>query len=289
MSDREGWSHEEVETNGVRLHCVAQGEGDLVVLLHGFPESWYSWRHQIPVLAKRFLVVAPDMRGYNLSEKPEGVSSYDVSQLTADVRGLIEAFGAKKARVLGHDWGGAVAWMLAITQPDCIEKLAVLNCPHPIVFVNNLMMNPRQMLRSWYMFFFQIPGLPELAFRSGDYYPLKHAFRGWAVNKKTFSDEDIEELKKAASQPGALTAGMNYYRAMLRNRGLFEMRKDTPKISCPTLLIWAEEDRALGKELTYGMEPYFSDGLTIRYIPNCSHWVQQEQPLLVNEFLEEFL
>lgn len=289
MAGIEPWSHEEVETNGIRLHCVTQGEGELVVLLHGFPENWYSWRHQIPSLAGRFKVVAPDMRGYNLSDKPEGVEAYGISNLTADVKGLIEAFGADRAHVIAHDWGGAVAWTFAMTYPEYVDRLVVMNCPHPAVFMKNLARNPRQVLRSWYMFFFQIPGLPELAFRSFDYLALKRSFVGWAINKDAFSDEDIEELKEAAAQPGALTGGINYYRAMFRSQRRASARGGFPKIQSPTLLIWAEQDRALGKELTYGMGRYFENGLVIKYIPDCSHWVQQEQPLLVNEFLDEFL
>jgi pimeloyl-ACP methyl ester carboxylesterase len=281
--------HVNVTVNDINLHCVTQGEGDLVILLHGFPEFWYSWRHQIPSLARRFKVVAPDMRGYNLSDKPEGVEAYSASNLTSDVHGLITAFGYERAHVVSHDWGGAVAWMFSIMYPDSLDKLVVMNAPHPAVFMRNLRSNPRQVMRSWYMFFFQIPGLPELAIRSFDYAALKQFFRGWAIRKDAFSDEDIEQLVKAASQPGALTGGINYYRAMMRNLGKSSDLTGFPKINRPTLLIWAENDRALGKELTYGMEPYFSDGLTIKYISNCSHWVQQEQPLLVNEFLDEFL
>ena len=289
MAKSDELEHVNVTVNDINLHCVTQGEGDLVILLHGFPEFWYSWRHQIPSLARRFKVVAPDMRGYNLSDKPEGVEAYSISNLTSDVRGLITTFGYEKAHVVSHDWGGAVAWMFSIMYPDSLDKLVVMNAPHPAVFMRNLRSNPRQVMRSWYMFFFQMSGLPELAIRSFDYAALKQFFRGWAIRKDAFSDEDIEQLVKAASQPGALTGGINYYRAMMRNLTASSDLTGFPKINRPTLLIWAESDRALGKELTYGMEPYFSDGLTIKYISNCSHWVQQEQPLLVNEFLDEFL
>jgi len=289
------WEHQMVEANGINFHCVTQGKGQLVILLHGFPECWYSWRHQIPFLAQRFKVVAPDMRGYNLSEKPEGIEAYGTDKLTSDVKALIEAFGRKKAHVVGHDWGGVVAWLFAMSYPEHLYKLAVLNCPHPAVFTRSITSNPRQLLRSWYMFFFQIPRLPEAIIRSFDYYFIQRVFRDWAIDKSAFSDHDIEELKKAAAQPGALTASINYYRAMMRNyvamrrRGDREEMGDVPRIKSPSLLIWAEDDRALGKELTYGMDPYFEDGIRVRYIPNCSHWVQQEQPLLVNQFLDEFL
>jgi pimeloyl-ACP methyl ester carboxylesterase len=292
VAEQETWTHRTVETNGINLHCVVQGEGPLVILLHGFPECWYSWRHQIPVLAERFKVVAPDMRGYNLSDKPSGVESYTMNKLTNDVAGVIEAFGCEKAHVIAHDWGGAVAWMFAVTYPDMLDRLVAMNCPHPAVFAKDLLSNPRQLLRSWYMFFFQIPGLPEAAFRAFDYAQLRRAFTGWAIDKAAFSAEDLDELAKAASQPGALTGGINYYRAVFRGMKLSGMRAmatSFPRIKSPTMIIWAEEDRALGRELTYGLDPYFETPPVIHYIPNCSHWVQQEQPLLVNEYLEEFL
>jgi pimeloyl-ACP methyl ester carboxylesterase len=289
LADNSGLEHVNVTANGINFHCVTLGEGDLVILLHGFPECWYSWRHQIPSLARRFKVVAPDMRGYNLSDKPESIDAYNIATLATDVRDLISAFGHEKAHVVAHDWGGAVAWAFAVMYPQHIDKLVVMNAPHPAVFVKNLRHNPRQLIRSWYMFFFQIPGVPEFALSCFDHAALKLSFRGWSLRKDAFQDCDLEELVRAASQPGALTGGINYYRAMLRGLRSSSDLTGFPIITRPTLLIWAENDRALGKELTYGLEPYFSDGLTIRYIPNCSHWVQQEQPLLVNEFLDEFL
>lgn len=298
MMESAGWEHVRVRANGLDFHCVTQGEGDLVLLLHGFPEFWYSWRHQIPFLAKRFKVVAPDLRGYGESDKPEGVSSYTMDKLVGDVRGLIDAFGAENAHVVSHDWGGAIAWMFAATCPDLLDKLVVMNAPHPVAFVRELMGNPRQLMRSWYMFFFQMPRLPEAVLRANDYAMIKRSFRGWAIDKSAFSDDDLEELTRAAARPGALTGGINYYRAMMRgnmkmmikNRKALSSPGGFPRIKRPTLLIWAEEDRALGKELTYGLEPYFEgDLLRIRYVPNCSHWVQQEQPMVVNQYLDEFL
>jgi len=286
----EPWSHEDIDVGEVKLHCVTQGEGSLVVLLHGFPEFWYSWRHQIPFLAKRFKVVAPDMRGYDLSDRPRGASEYSLDKLTGDVAGLIESFGASQAHVIGHDWGGAVAWSFAMARPEMVDKLVVMNAPHPAAFAKQIMSNPRQMVRSWYMFFFQVPVIPELALKAGNFFLLKRFFSDWAVNKEAFSAADLDELARAASAPGALTAGINYYRAMFRNpRALAAIRKGVPRIKSPTLLIWAEDDKALGMELTYGLEEYFEDGLTVKYIPDCSHWVQQEQPLVVNELLDEFL
>lgn len=296
MNREESWEHISVKANGIDFHCASQGEGDLVLLLHGFPECWYSWRHQIPFLASRFRVVAPDLRGYGDSEKPPGVESYTMDKLVADVSGLIEALGYRRARVVSHDWGGVIAWTFAATCPSLIEKLVVMNAPHPSAFARELSTNPRQLMRSWYMFFFQLPRIPEVALSAGNYAMVKRSFKGWAVDKSAFSAEVLEELAGCAARPGALTGGINYYRAALRGnlRNMIADRQSVdagfPAISCPTLLIWAERDRALGRELTYGLDRYFEPGLlTVRYIPDCSHWVQQEQHLVVNQFLGEFL
>lgn len=290
MALEEPWNHGRVDVGEVELHFVTQGGGPLVVLLHGFPEFWYSWRHQIPALAKRFKVVAPDMRGYNLSDKPEGVREYALDKLTGDVKGLIEAFGEKRAHVVGHDWGGAVAWSFAMAYPAFVDKLVVLNAPHPAAFIREITSDWRQVLKSWYMFYFQVPLLPELTLSAFDHYVLRRTFSSWAHDKRTFTEEDIDRLAGAAGQPGALTSGINYYRAMMRTVSLHKPQKEhIAKIESPTLLIWAMDDRALGLDLTYGLEKYFSDGFEVRYIPDCSHWVQQERPVLVNEMLESFL
>ncbi len=290
----EGISFEYVRVNGIKIHCAFSGEGKPVIFLHGFPECWYSWRHQISALSGRFLAIAPDMRGYNLSDKPSGVSSYRISELTSDVVGLIKHFGSEKAHIIGHDWGGAVAWSFAMLYPKMTDKLAVLNCPHPIAFIENLRKNPRQLRRSLYMFFFQIPKIPEALFRANDYYLIRRVFTDWAINKSAFTEEDIRFLAQAAARPGALTGGINYYRAMFRDKSNIQLllaskRGEFPVVNSPTLIIWAERDKALGKELTYGMEKYVRGDLRTRYIPNCSHWVQQEQPVLVNEMLLDFL
>jgi len=279
-----GFAH----VNGVRLHYVAQGAGKLVVLLHGFPEFWYSWRHQIPALAEHFKVVAPDLRGYNDSEKPAGVANYRIDLLTADVMGLIRAFGEEKAIIVGHDWGGGVAWTFAADYPQATERLIVLNCPHPGAFQKQLRSNFRQLRRSWYMFFFQIPWLPEWGIRLNRRRFVEQAFRGMAIRKQAFPDEDLQRYVEALEKPGALTAAINYYRAAFRET-VRHGERQFAKITCLTLLIWGEEDIALGKELTYNMEPYFTDRFAIKYIPRCSHWVQQEQPELVNQYMWEFL
>ena len=280
---KHGFAH----VNGVRLHYVTQGQGPLAILLHGFPEFWYSWRHQIPELAKQFRVVAPDLRGYNDSDKPRGVANYRVDTLTADVMGLIRAFGEEKAVIIGHDWGCGVAWAFASNYPHATERLVVMNCPHPGPFQKHLRSNRRQLRRSWYMFFFQIPFLPEFGIRLNVRRFVEQAFRGMAIRKDAFPDEELQKYAEALTKPGVLTAAINYYRAAFREtvrRG----ERLFPQITCPTLLIWGEEDIALGKELTYGMEPYFANRLEIKYIPRCSHWVQQEQSELVNQYLRDF-
>ncbi len=288
MIMNEPWQHGFAHVNGVRLHYVTQGEGKLLVLLHGFPEFWYSWRHQIPELAKHFKVVALDLRGYNESEKPVGVANYRVDTLTADVMGLIRAFGEEKAIIVGHDWGGGIAWAFAADYPQATEKLIVMNCPHPGPFQKHLRSNWRQLRRSWYMFFFQIPWLPEFGIRINARRFVDQAFRGMAIRKEAFPGEELKKYADAICKPGVATAAINYYRAAFRET-IRKGERHFAKITCPTLLIWGEEDSALGKELTYDMEPYFTNRFEVKYIPQCSHWVQQEQPELVNRYMLDFL
>ncbi|MGK7925789.1 MAG: alpha/beta fold hydrolase [Spirulina sp.] len=279
------WQHQFLTTNGVKLHYVTEGKGDLVLLLHGFPEFWYSWRHQIPELAKYYQVVAVDMRGYNESDKPDRMESYRLKELLGDVRGTIRALGHRKCILAGHDWGGYIAWEFAYEYPEMVEKLIALNIPHPAKFGEHLRGNPQQMLRSWYVLAFQLPFLPEFALKWNDYEAIAKALQNMAIDKTAFREEDIAAYKDAMAKPGALTAMVNYYRNIWpdlvrdRKRGILNM---------PTLMIWGEEDRALGKELSYGTEAYVRD-FTIHYIPQCGHWVQQEQPQFVNRYILEFL
>ncbi len=287
MIEQHDLSHEWRTVNGVRLHCVVAGDGPLVVLLHGFPEFWYSWRHQIPALAQHFTVVAPDLRGYNLSDKPAHLKEYELPQLVEDVAQLIQSFGHKQATVVGHDWGAAIGWETALTRPDVVEKLIILNVPHPRLFVQNLLTNPRQMLRSWYIGFFQLPWLPEAALRANNYQAIEQAFRNTAMHKERFPDEVIDQYKHAAAQAGALRAAINYYRANAR-RGMWRLAGTDPVVRVPTLVMWGEQDVALGKELNNGLERYVPD-LTLRFIKDASHWVQQDRPDLVNEYLLAFL
>jgi epoxide hydrolase 4 len=274
-----------ISTNGVRLHCVSAGKGDPIVLLHGFPEHWYSWRHQIPVLAEYGLVLAPDLRGYNTSDKPEGIDKYDIDILVADILGLIEKFGARRATVIGHDWGGALAWWLAIRHPEAVKKLIVMNCPHPGRFRETLR-GFDQLSKSWYMFFFQLPWLPERFIRGSDLRAsTARMFRGTSVQRSAFTDYDIDKFAEAIGQPGALTAMINYYRAAFRR---ILRLGPMPPVEAPTLLIWGEQDRFLVRGNTEELDRWVKD-ITVRYLPDAGHWVQQERPEVVNQMLREFL
>lgn len=282
-----------IDCGEVTLDCALAGEAGrpLVVLLHGFPESWYSWRHQIPVLAEHFRVAVPSLRGYGRSDRPVDVAAYEMPHLTADVRGLIRALGYDDAAIVGHDWGGGISWAFAIDHPEACRKLAVCNCPHPAIFAKNVFSNARQLLRSWYMFFFQIPRLPEWLLTRNHMAALERGFRDMVVRKdrEVFSDEDLREIKRSFDPPGAATAAINYYRAQFRNRSALTRYSLETRVKCPTLLIWAEDDVALGKELTIGTDALVDAPFAIRFIPECSHWVQQERPEEVNAALLEFL
>lgn len=278
---REGYA----DLSEVRLHYVEAGEGPPVVLLHGFPDFWYSWRFQIPALAGAgFRVIAPDMRGYNLSSRPPGVSPYAPGRLAADIRDLIAERGATRACVAGHDWGAAVAWVTAMRHPDAVERLAILNVPHPRRMREALRRPSRQLMRSWYMFFFQLPWVPERLVRTGDWRALRAPLAD--ARPGAFTPADLDRYREAWSQPGAVTAMLNYYRAAMRRPP--GGGGPLPPIQAPTLVIWGERDRHLGAELA---EPERRDvphlDRVVR-LPDASHWVQHDEPERVSELLIEF-
>ena len=280
------WEHNFIDTNGIKLHYVTQGTGKLMLMLHGFPECWYSWRHQIAEFSQDYRTVALDLRGYNDSDKPDSVADYQMSELIADIKGVISGLGYEDCILIAHDWGGAIAWNFAYAYPEMVEKLIVLNIPHPAKFLEGLQ-TPQQLFKSWYVFAFQIPWLPEFVFQLNNYQASAEVFSVMAIDKTAFSEADLNVYKEAAAKPGALTAMINYYRSTFRSL----VTGDRPQwgvLDIPTLTIWGENDTALGKELTYGTEAYVRDW-QIKYIPNCSHWVQQEQPALVNMYIKEFL
>jgi pimeloyl-ACP methyl ester carboxylesterase len=280
------WSHQQASVNGLRLHYVEMGSGPLVVLLHGFPEFWYSWRHQLPALAAAgFRAVSVDLRGYNESDKPTGIRNYRLSVLVQDVLGLLDHFAAQRAIIVGHDWGGVIAWQLAMSHPERVERLAVLNAPHPAI-LRREMRNPMQWLRSWYVFFFQLPWLPEWLLRRADHALLERMLRRQPRRPGAFTDEDIAHYKRALGQPGAATATLNYYRAAMRSSR--EVGRALRPVAMPVLLIWGEHDPYLGIRMTNGLERWVAD-LRIERLPDASHWVQNDQPEQVNRLLCAFL
>jgi len=279
-----------LNANGLRMHYVAQGQGELVVLLHGFPDFWYVWRFQIPELAKHFRVVAPDLRGYNKTDKPEGVENYRLNLLAEDVLALINTLGETKATIIGHDWGGAVAWAFAAFNPEATEKLIVLNAPHPNAYTSRAKLSLRQLQKSWYVFFFQLPDVPEKVLSRNDYSFLSTMVKLSFVKKDVLTDEDLRLYKEAWSQPGALTAMLNYYRANMNPSILFSERTISfPKITSPTHVVWGEKDVALSKSLIENTEEFLDAPYSIKYIADCGHWALLEQPKLVSEYIHEFL
>ncbi len=277
------------DVNGIRLHYVQAGSGPLVVLLHGFPQCWYCWRHQIDALAQHYTVVAPDLRGYNETEKPPFLWDYHIKTLMKDVIDLLRVVGPQRAAIVGHDWGGLLAWRLAMDYPSHVERLAVLNMPHPIRFADAMHFNPLQMLRSSYISFFQLPLVPEVLLRADNYALIAQTLRQTAARRDVFSTEDIQFYIDAISMPGALRAALNWYRAYVGlggNLSTFFLKRE--KIKTPTMLIWGEKDSFLSSSLVRGTDRYVAN-LDIRMLPGCSHWVMEEAPHDVNDLLLEFL
>ncbi len=275
-----------VETNGVGLHTVQAGpeDGPLVVLLHGFPDCWYGWHRQLGPLAKAgYRVVIPDQRGYNLSEKPAGVDSYHIRELAADIVGLVDALGYEKAAIAGHDWGAAVAWWLALEYPERLSKLCIVNVPHPTVFEQTLRSSWSQRKNSWYVAWFQIPVLPELTSRLGNYWLLADALES-SSRPDAFTKTDIDRYRLAWSQPGALTGMINWYRAIVRARP----RPVRQQVTAPTRILWGGRDEFLDTEMAHGSIEYCTDG-ELQVVDDATHWILHEEPALVVETLLDLL
>jgi epoxide hydrolase 4 len=283
--------HHQIDVGDVTLHVVTAGDpqGKPVMLLHGFPEFWGGWHHQIQYLAERgYHVIVPDQRGYNLSDKPAGIAAYSTTHLSDDIIGLARHFGYERISLVGHDWGGIVAWVVAMRQPALLDRLMILNVPHPLVMQKKLMsFNPGQLARSWYIFLFQLPALPEALLAS----KLTDGFARMvkaSSKRATFTDEDMNALREAWGQPGAPTAMVNWYRAMLRSRqSRPEGERPSPRIQVPTRILWGERDIALKREMADLSLEYCDDGELFTF-PKASHWLQRDEAEAVSAHIVEF-
>ncbi|HTV53500.1 MAG TPA: alpha/beta hydrolase [Terriglobia bacterium] len=294
------------EINGIKMHYVTAGKGPLVIFLHGFPEFWYEWKYQLEDFGKDHLAVAPDMRGYNLSEKPADVDQYQMKYLVEDVRALAVHLGHKKFVLVGHDWGGAVAWAFAIAHPEYLDKLVIVNAPHPGVFARELRDDPAQQKASQYMLMFR-SDKAESMLSANNYAGLVNVVLGPGLKSGVFSEDDKKAYIDAWSQPGALTGGLNYYRAARvgpptppaadgtgsgegaqQASGNFAVDPAKLNIKVPTLVIWGEKDTALLTGNLDGLDQFVPD-LTIKRIPEGSHWVIHEKPAEVDDYTREFI
>ncbi|WP_439814237.1 alpha/beta fold hydrolase [Zavarzinia sp. CC-PAN008] len=277
-----------IEANGLDFTIDEAGRGpDVALCLHGFPESRYSWRHQLPLLAELgWHAVAPDLRGYGQSSRPEGKAAYAIEHLLADAGAIFDALGARRRLLVAHDWGAVIAWAFALRQVRPLDGLVIMNVPHPAIFRHVIGHSWEQRRKSWYVAFFQLPWLPEVMLGAQGARAIGRAFSDMAVDKSAFPEPVLEHYRANARQPGALTAMINYYRA---NFSAFSKDQGPwPLIEVPTLMVWGEQDAALSLELTEGYEPYVRD-FTLRRLPGVSHWVQQEAPEAVNLRLREWL
>ena len=277
---REGYA----DVGDIQLHYVEAGQGPLIVLLHGFPEFWYGWRLQIqPLAAAGFRVVAPDMRGYNLSSRPDDVAAYDIGKLADDIVGLIHERGAESALLVGHAWGGTAAWATAMYHPEVVDRLAILSAAHPRKLSQGLH-HPDQLRRSWYFFFFALPELPETVVHANNWHFFRHFLHD---AHPAHTPEEIERYIEAWAQPGAATGMINYYRSSVRQSPKLAEAALRP-ISAPTLVIWGQDDRYLGAELA---EPDHDDVPNldrVERLPDASHWVHHDEHERVTRLLIDF-
>jgi len=275
-----------IETNGIKLHVMEAGpaDGPMILFLHGFPEFWYAWRKQLQYFAdKGYLVVAPDQRGYNLSDKPQGIAAYKIDELAKDIVGLIDAYGRKQINLVGHDWGASVSWWFALKYPERSKKLVILNVPHPKVMAKHVFTNTEQMKKSWYIFYFQIPGAVEHLASSKNYEWVIQLITT-SANPGAFTPSELEEYRKAFSLPGAFSAMVNWYRAMVQTKQEPPASFD---VTMPMILMWGEDDVAMLPELADESMPYCKQGCLIKF-PGTSHWIQHEQADKINPLIEDF-
>ena len=275
-----------IETNGIKIHLMEAGpqDGPIIMFLHGFPEFWYAWRKQIGYFAdKGYLVVVPDQRGYNLSDKPEGIASYKADELAKDAVGIIDFYGRDQIYLVGHDWGASVSWWIALKYPARIKRLVIMNIPHPKIMNANLLTNPKQMQNSWYMFFFQLPNAPEKLGSANNFeWPL--SVLAETSKPSTFKSEELEEYRKAYAQPGAFSAMVNWYRAML------QCRNEPPesfRVIMPLLILWGVEDVNILQEQAEQSLEYCDEARLVKF--DCTHWIQHEEPDRVNQMIDEFI
>jgi len=281
------FEYEEVffASDDIRLHAIAAGPktGPVVILLHGFPEFWYGWRKQIrPLAAAGFRVIALDQRGYNLSSKPPAVRDYALPLVTRDVLSVADQLACERFYLVGHDWGAAVAWSVALEYPERLHKLAILNVPHPAVMTHTLRTNPRQWLRSWYMLFFQLPWLPETAFSASNFYVGTRTLLRTS-RPGTFTPQDLGCYRAAWAQPGAIRGGMNWYRAFARRRPAI----GDPHVHTPTRILWGKQDSFLLAEMAEDSLKY-CDSAELTFFLDATHWLHHEEPERVNHLLIEF-
>jgi epoxide hydrolase 4 len=278
--------HQRIRGDGIDLHVAVAGDGPPVILLHGFPETWRSWRKQVaPLVQAGFSVWMPDLRGYGWSDRPRAREAYHLRHLVADVAALVRATGCPRAHIGGHDWGGIVAWTFAGLHPGLVDRLVICNAPHMRLYLEKLR-RPPQLFRSWYVLFFQLPRVPELVLSFRDFQVVRDMFARMPARPGAFTADEIDQYVRALSTPGALTAALDYYRANLRGGGA--RLAQSAVIQAETLVLWGERDPALTVGLPDGLER-IAPRVQVRRFPDVGHWIQNEAPDEVNRAMVDFL
>ena len=286
MSGKFNLSHEFWKVGSINLHVVTAGEGEPVLLLHGFPEIWYSWRKVIPRLSRKYRIIAPDLRGYGQSEIP--LDGYDIDTLSQDIVNLIDKIGGN-ATIISHDWGGVIGWHVAMTHPDKVKALIPIAGPLLPEYFRVMLMNPLQFLKSQYVLFFQIPYLPEYLLTMGNGKLPSKLLEWSSYRPEVLSNDDMGIYRKSWSNIASMRAGLNYYRQLLRNAPKVLKYYSGKKIKCPVCVVWGDKDWFLSLSLTKNLEKYCDVVLEVRIIPNCGHWIQQEAPDELNDIIETFM